>query len=343
MNKPRAPESTSANKCKELLAKGVASALLRKKKSKTTGSTIDFDKAKYKLVRRKLTCFLHPFGSPRTTIDVGLKVKSSCEVLSHALGLAEELSNWMEANKLQNICTWINNEGHEIIRALQDGTIRTTAANWPTCFYEDGVYDPENRAKGLFFHPRYQKTVPEASLKSHHQSLHTSMLCWAFPKGHGCFNDLDSNDNMTKIHAQHACLLKKATHSSRLEICAIEAIKFATPPPETTSIPSSKDPGNKIQSHSSVSILSILNAATTAVIKSDLSPCMSDNEAKSTQMPVAYKTTDATVASTSVVALLLSAPAPSSHLSTGPVELKKGHALATKKPHCRGGKKSNRF
>lgn len=37
-----------------------------------------------------------------------------------------------------------------IIGALQEGTIRTTAANRPTCFYKEGIYDPENRAKGLF-------------------------------------------------------------------------------------------------------------------------------------------------------------------------------------------------
>ncbi|KAG8214415.1 hypothetical protein J3R82DRAFT_9422 [Butyriboletus roseoflavus] len=37
-----------------------------------------------------------------------------------------------------------------MIRALQEGLIKMTASNWPTCFYEDGIYDPENKAKGLF-------------------------------------------------------------------------------------------------------------------------------------------------------------------------------------------------
>ncbi|KAI9463408.1 hypothetical protein HD554DRAFT_2040940 [Boletus coccyginus] len=283
-----------------------------------TGSTIDFEKAKYELVGRKLTCFLHPFGSPRTTINVRLKVKSSCEVLSHALGLPEELSNRMKANELQNICTWIKSSEYFKMAQL-------------------GPQLPTGQHAFMKMECMIQKIEQRDSF------VDMLLFSWAFPKGHGCFNDLDSNDDMAKIHAQHACLSKKATHPSRLEIRAAEAIKFATPPPETTSIPSSEDPSNEIQSHSSISILSILSAATAAAIKSDLSPCMSDNEAESTQIPVAYKTTDVTIASTSMVASLLSAPALLSHLSTGPVELKKGYALATKKSHCWGGKKSNRF
>ncbi|KAG8220348.1 hypothetical protein J3R82DRAFT_3443, partial [Butyriboletus roseoflavus] len=39
---------------------------------------------------------------------------------------------------------------HRIIGTLQDGQIKATAANWPTMFYEDGVYDPDDRMKGLF-------------------------------------------------------------------------------------------------------------------------------------------------------------------------------------------------
>ena len=34
--------------------------------------------------------------------------------------------------------------------ALQEGQIKATASNWPTIFYEDNVYDPNNRLKGLF-------------------------------------------------------------------------------------------------------------------------------------------------------------------------------------------------
>jgi len=33
---------------------------------------------------------------------------------------------------------------------LQGGQIDVCADNWPTCFYKDGVYDPENPEKGLF-------------------------------------------------------------------------------------------------------------------------------------------------------------------------------------------------
>jgi len=33
---------------------------------------------------------------------------------------------------------------------LQGGQIDVCADNWPTCFYEDSVYDPENPEKGLF-------------------------------------------------------------------------------------------------------------------------------------------------------------------------------------------------
>ncbi|KAI6140035.1 hypothetical protein BKA82DRAFT_4217753 [Pisolithus tinctorius] len=39
----------------------------------------------------------------------------------------------------------------EIMMAgLQDGSIPATTFNWPTFFYEDGVYDPEDQLKGLF-------------------------------------------------------------------------------------------------------------------------------------------------------------------------------------------------
>ena len=34
--------------------------------------------------------------------------------------------------------------------ALQEGQMDACADNWPTCFYKDGVYDPENPEKGLF-------------------------------------------------------------------------------------------------------------------------------------------------------------------------------------------------
>ena len=34
--------------------------------------------------------------------------------------------------------------------ALQEGQMDACADNWPTCFYEDGVYNPENPEKGLF-------------------------------------------------------------------------------------------------------------------------------------------------------------------------------------------------
>ena len=45
--------------------------------------------------------------------------------------------------------------------ALQEGQMDACTDNWPTCFYEDGVYDPENPEKGLFhseaaFRVRYQ-------------------------------------------------------------------------------------------------------------------------------------------------------------------------------------------
>jgi len=39
---------------------------------------------------------------------------------------------------------------YRIMEALQDGLINTSASNWPTIFYEDNVYDPDDRLKGLF-------------------------------------------------------------------------------------------------------------------------------------------------------------------------------------------------
>ncbi|KAI6116785.1 hypothetical protein EDD16DRAFT_1727213 [Pisolithus croceorrhizus] len=41
--------------------------------------------------------------------------------------------------------TWFS-----IIAALQEGLIKTSACNWPTVFYAEGIYDPENKLKGLF-------------------------------------------------------------------------------------------------------------------------------------------------------------------------------------------------
>ena len=37
-----------------------------------------------------------------------------------------------------------------IIGDLQDGRIDASALNWPTIFYTDNVYDPEDLLKGLF-------------------------------------------------------------------------------------------------------------------------------------------------------------------------------------------------
>jgi len=36
------------------------------------------------------------------------------------------------------------------IASLQDGTIKATHRQWPAFFYENGVYDPDDKAKGLF-------------------------------------------------------------------------------------------------------------------------------------------------------------------------------------------------
>ncbi|KAL4069898.1 hypothetical protein V8B97DRAFT_2024256 [Scleroderma yunnanense] len=37
-----------------------------------------------------------------------------------------------------------------IIRALQEGQFNTGVMNWPMLFYEEGVYDPEDKCVGLF-------------------------------------------------------------------------------------------------------------------------------------------------------------------------------------------------
>ena len=37
-----------------------------------------------------------------------------------------------------------------IITGLQDGVVKATHRQWPTYFYEDGVYDPSDKLKGLF-------------------------------------------------------------------------------------------------------------------------------------------------------------------------------------------------
>ncbi|KAI6015849.1 hypothetical protein BKA83DRAFT_45832, partial [Pisolithus microcarpus] len=40
--------------------------------------------------------------------------------------------------------------GYVTMIALQTGAIPVTVYNWPSFFYEDGVYDPQNRLRGLF-------------------------------------------------------------------------------------------------------------------------------------------------------------------------------------------------
>ncbi|KAG8216604.1 hypothetical protein J3R82DRAFT_6790 [Butyriboletus roseoflavus] len=205
------------------------SAIPKKKKQMLMASTLD--KAKYKLVGRKVVSLTDPFGSPRTAINVGLKYHSGCEgeldmeslemmhqinffhtILSHSQGLEDELKT-IDASGLRNICSWITTgmseqrstnlgsvkhagltyvlPNHEVLEppmqkredksgrgfnhpqitqmlcprkklisfdkdpdtmigALQEGLIKMTASNWPTCFYEDGINDPENKAKVLY-------------------------------------------------------------------------------------------------------------------------------------------------------------------------------------------------
>ncbi|KAF8132265.1 hypothetical protein EV363DRAFT_1449241 [Boletus edulis] len=176
---PPTSANTGANKCKENLT----------------------DEAKYELVGRKLVCLLYPFGSPRTAINIGLKVESGREneldndlaeidwpknltiqgwrrksykiyvprgmsdqrstdlgSVKHAgLGYLFSNSKVLEPSIAKSEDKSMRGFNHPeiahpdtITGAHQEGTIRTTAGNWPTCFYEEGVYDPENRAEGLF-------------------------------------------------------------------------------------------------------------------------------------------------------------------------------------------------
>ncbi|KAF8551670.1 hypothetical protein OG21DRAFT_1524278 [Imleria badia] len=395
----------------------------RKKKANIT----DFDKAKYKLVGRKLMCLLHPFGSPRTAIKVGMKIESGCEgelddnsveierhhrfyegILTHALGLAEELNS------------------KRIIGALQEGTIKTTAASWLTCFYEEGVYDLENRAKGLFrghsafrfythlfIRPSAASTdtitsnsskvsknhawgltevMPHVIAYVHvlHSGIYLTVISRAFPKGHGSSNNADSDDDMANIRAQRT--RKKAARPPRAsEKRATEATDFATPSPEDLknplptdpsllssgdpsiplptdpsllssgdpsipspssgdpSIPSSRDPSGPSPSSSDASSSegsSIFSGSAAAVIESNLSSCMLDNEADPT--PTVYTGKTNTTGPSTVTSAPTSIPAPAppsnSDPSIIPTEPKKqGCAPATKKPHRRGGKKSNEF
>ncbi|KAG8215130.1 hypothetical protein J3R82DRAFT_8592, partial [Butyriboletus roseoflavus] len=43
-----------------------------------------------------------------------------------------------------------NEDPDLMIATLQDGTVNSLVGNWPTCFYEDGIYDTQNKLKGLF-------------------------------------------------------------------------------------------------------------------------------------------------------------------------------------------------
>jgi hypothetical protein len=44
----------------------------------------------------------------------------------------------------------LTNVLHRGMENLQSGKLKMTATNWPTGFYEDGIYDPQDKAKGLF-------------------------------------------------------------------------------------------------------------------------------------------------------------------------------------------------
>ena len=61
-----------------------------------------------------------------------------------------------------------------IMGALQEGLINATACNWPTIFYMDDVYDPDDRLKGLF---RSHATF-RVSFHLHTRSL---LKCLLFP------------------------------------------------------------------------------------------------------------------------------------------------------------------
>ena len=140
---------------------------------------------------------------------------------------------------------------------------------------------------------------------------------------------------MAKIRLQRRARLTKKTEH---EIHAAEVTDFATPAPEDPSHsvqllenPSVPSPENASiaettsRASSSTSVSSIFSTAVAATMDdSNLSPCTSDNKGTAT--------VPSTSATTSIPAL-----APSSHLCTDPVELKKkGHVPATKKPRRRG-------
>ncbi|KAL4079787.1 hypothetical protein J3A83DRAFT_4398683 [Scleroderma citrinum] len=359
---------------------------------------MELDKAKYDLVGRKLACLLDPFRSPGTMISIRLRVDSGCKgklnmkseaitqqlcfyegILKYAPGLADELSR-MEATDLQQICSWIttgmNNQCSTdlgIIAALQEGLFNTSTSNWPACFYEEGVYDPEDKLKGLFHsHAAHQfythlfigpataamdTCVSNASKPSKNHAWGLTELyftlstapCWCSVISQMDLSKLlwriielfDDKNNWTHETIMYWNMLfskgkMKTKHLSTLEHHTAEVIKFRTPPPEEVG------PEASTSMTSSMTLSNIFSA----VPESDLTSCSSDNEAESA-MSKATNSIPQPVLSMSLAiasAVQPSAATPSDNLATtGPASVKKGPTpTQAKKPtHCT--KKKNGF
>ncbi|KAG1738464.1 hypothetical protein EDB19DRAFT_1909212 [Suillus lakei] len=58
-----------------------------------------------------------------------------------------QLARWLCP---QNKLDVFNHDPDEGMEKLQSGKLKMTAMNWPTGFYEDSVYDPMDKTKGMF-------------------------------------------------------------------------------------------------------------------------------------------------------------------------------------------------
>ncbi|KAI6032445.1 hypothetical protein EDC04DRAFT_2898160 [Pisolithus marmoratus] len=208
-------------------------------------------------------------------------------------------------------------------------------------FYAEGVYDPENKLKGLFcsiatfwFYTHLfigPSAAATNTIVSHSSKLSknhgwglTEVTPYIIAYVHVVVNvTTDSDDDISAIHAQRA---RKTKCLSMLECRAAEAIEFGMPPP-----PEAPEP----EARPSTSF-------TALGMSPDLTPCPSDQEDES----LIAKTTNTILsgaASTVVNAAQSEMTSAGCGWSSNVITSKKAVAPRTKQPRQKTTKKKNGF
>ncbi|KAI5999440.1 hypothetical protein EDC04DRAFT_2612176 [Pisolithus marmoratus] len=231
------------------------------------------------------------------------------------------------------LCPWKKLESFDedpdiIIAALQEGLIKTSTCNWPTVFYAEGVYDPENKLKGLFCSvTAFQFYMhlfigPSAAVTNTIGLTEVTLYIIAYVHVvvHITYNYV--------FYFEHSALLCacKTKCLSMLECRAAEAIEFGMPPPPEAPKPEARP-----------------SASFTALSASpDLTPCPLDQEdesliAKMTNTIPSGATS--TAVNTAQSAMTSAGCAWSSNITAS----KKAIAPQTKQPCWKTTKKKNGF